>query len=86
MIKKIYSFFMHKWIKKECPHICLLCKYKDTCNYDWKLINSKYLEGYDTGYKSGYQDCEIAYKKLVKNAYEEGYADGRYITRKEKGV
>lgn len=27
IIKLLYK----KWIKKECPHLCLLCKFKKEC-------------------------------------------------------
>ena len=26
------KFIWVKWVKRECPHICLCCKYKDICD------------------------------------------------------
>lgn len=28
-----FKFVYHKWIRRDCPHICLLCKYRRVCEY-----------------------------------------------------
>lgn len=35
MIKRI-KWLYRKWIKRECPHLCVLCKYKIPCREDLK--------------------------------------------------
>lgn len=34
-IPKILSILYYKWIKKECPHICLFCKHRKECKEEW---------------------------------------------------
>lgn len=26
-----FKFMWYKWIKRKCPHICFICKYKNIC-------------------------------------------------------
>ena len=31
------EIFFKKWILRQCPHICKLCKYRKVCDIGWKL-------------------------------------------------
>lgn len=33
LIRKI----IRKWFRRECPHICHLCEYRDVCDKRWWL-------------------------------------------------
>ena len=47
MIRKKFWFLYNKWVLRQCPHICLFCKYKDEvfnmCYNEMsdKIINNK---------------------------------------------
>lgn len=28
-----FERFYYKWIKRECPHFCIMCKFKRICDY-----------------------------------------------------
>lgn len=46
MIKFYIIFFIDKWIKRNCPHFCIGCKYRKECidfiKRDFKLGNFPY--------------------------------------------
>ena len=62
--------FKRKWIKGECRHFCFLCVYYATC----KAIENKYpspcgleyYNGFDAGYKVGYEAAITAAKDTLK--------------------
>lgn len=90
IINKLYA----KWVKEKCPHICIVCKYKDTCDYEYKLYKSKYMQGFDDGYNT----AEYNYEKIIENmkkkheavvkdyerrlhdTYDDGYIDCKRIS------
>ena len=42
-IIKGFIKWYRKWVLRECPHICFICKYKDMCKGDeewWGNINN----------------------------------------------
>ena len=37
------QFWIIKWIKRYCPHICLLCKYRNVCTFREELEEDMFL-------------------------------------------
>jgi len=72
---KIIRCFIDKWVNGYCRHVCLWCKYKDTCDYECKYTSSKYLEGYDAGYRDANSNY-LALKAKISESYYNGYFDG----------
>ena len=69
---KIIKCWYEKWIKGYCRHLCLVCKYKDTCDYSCKYRKSKYLDGFEAGYRAS----EINIQKIKDLEYWRGYSSG----------
>lgn len=72
---KFINSVYNKWVKRKCPHLCLTCKYKDSCDYEFRLSESKYLKGFDDGYEAAEANYKILLERAKKQEYQRGFYD-----------
>lgn len=41
------TIFFKKWVKGQCRHLCLFCKYYEDCKYDFAPVKKREREIHD---------------------------------------
>ena len=52
----MFNKFRYKWIKGKCKHLCIFCKYREQCDYEFQLTQERekeILEAFNNGFRKG---------------------------------